>query len=150
LEEAEAMSEALQNLNLAIEEWRNTRTRPENQPVPVNPYGVKIHAMNMEWAEIKDEHARALDAKRQRYQERVAKLTELSARWKAENPTPTTGRGSRRLVHSDGVKIAAAQALRAGVNKSTVRALLGIADTNRLDTLLAEGEALLNTKQGES
>jgi hypothetical protein len=147
LEEAGAMSDPITNLNRAIEEWRRTRTRPENRQVPVNPYGAKIYAMNMEWAEIKDEHARQLDAKRERYQEQVAKLQELSARWKAENPAPATGRGAKRLTHSDAVKIAAAEAIRAGTTKSTVRVMLGISDTGRLDALLAEGEQLL--KAGE-
>jgi hypothetical protein len=41
------------------------------------------------------------------------------------------------------VKIAAAEAIRAGTTKSTVRVMLGISDTGRLDALLAEGEQLL-------
>lgn len=149
MEEAQPMSDALQNLIEAIAEWRETRSAPTVEPIARNPYGAKIYALNMDWARTKDEHARLLDEKRAKYQEQVDKLHELAARWKADNPQKAAkDTGRRRLEHPDEIKTWAAQALREGVSKSTIRALLGIADTERLNTLLAEGEALLKAREG--
>jgi hypothetical protein len=143
------MSDTIQNLISAVDQWRGTRSAPTVTPLERNPYGAKIYAMNMEWAEIKDEHERQLDAKRTQYQEQVDRLHELSARWKAEHPEQTgQTRGRPKAFHSDEIKRLAAKALREGTNKTTIRALLGVAGTEKLNGILAEGEALLKAEEG--
>jgi hypothetical protein len=137
------MGNALQNLSEAVEAWRTTRVEAPVRVAESNPYGAKIYQMNLDWAEVKRQHAEALEARRIQYQEQVDRLHELSARWRADHPVPKGGRGRPRIEHSDDVKRAAAQAVLEGENRTVVRALLGISSTERLNTILAEGQALL-------
>jgi hypothetical protein len=143
------MSDPITNLSQAVKRWRGERTTPTVEPLERNPYGAKIYQANLAWAETKKRHAQALEAERAEYLKMVEKYTEMSARWKAENPTQTGQRSGRpRAHHPDEIKILAARALREGTSKTVIRSLLGISDTDKLNTLLAEGEALLKAQGG--
>lgn len=141
------MSNAVQNLIQELAEWRKHRSSAEVSPRSSNPYGVKIYDLNMQWARTREEHAKALEAQRTQYLEQREKLTELSARWKADNPTPKLPTGRPATPYPDALKIAAARALQEGTTKTAIRGILGIGSTEKLDAILTEGAALIEAEE---
>jgi hypothetical protein len=144
------MTNTLENLTQAVEQWRGERGNHPIAPREKNPYGAKIFALNKEWSAIKKAHAAELEAKRKNYREQVVKFQELSNLWEKDNrgPRPDSAkRGPARQEHSDEVKKAAAAAIREGHKKTTVRVILGVSNTARLNEILDQGEALLKAEE---
>lgn len=144
------MTSALENLTQAIEEWRQERGNQPTAPRERNPYGAKIYSLNKEWSAIKKAHAAELEGKLKNYREQIARLQELSALWEKDNRGPrpdSTKRGPARQEHSDEVKKAAAAAIRGGHKKTTVRVILGLSNTQRLNEIIEQGEALLQAEE---
>lgn len=146
------MSELVE-LQAAISTWRADRDNEKDSRKANpqrNPYGKRIHGLNMDWAAAKAEHEAKLAAARAEYDAEYAKLRALHAQWEGAQPDKakvTAGRPS--TPHPDAVKIAAARARNAGVSKTLVRSLLGIANTEKLNALLREGQELLRREEGE-
>jgi hypothetical protein len=144
------MTDALQHLHDTVDHWRSNRTVAAREALPENPYGPKLHDLNTKWGEVLAEHDKLIADKREAYLEERRKLTERSAQWREAHPAPKRKPGRPTTPHPDEVKIAAAKALQEGVSKSTVRAVLAVVDTKKLDQILQDGEALLNNEKEES
>jgi hypothetical protein len=145
------MSTELSDLQDAVETYRTQRdeTRVEKIQAERNPYGRSLHDLNVEWGKTKAEHEAKIKAQRDAYLKRASDLRNLSKAWDLEHPVvarPVRGRIPNEWP--DEVKRAAAQAIEAGTNKSLVRTILGLSDTERLNRLLAEGDALLHHQDG--
>lgn len=144
------MTNEIQNLILAIEEWRGSKTTTGPSAKIKSPYGAKIYEANMKWAATKQAALEAIKADEEKYQAEIGKLNDLHNRWLAEQSQgriETAKRGPKRHEHSDDVKMAAAAAIRAGYKRTLVRITLGLNDTQRLNELLREGEELLQVQE---
>lgn len=142
------MSDALTKLHTLVQEWRETREEPRIKPKDRNPHGQKIYDLNMAWNAKKKAALAAIEEDYQRFLNAVAYEQEQKNKWDAENHTPATkiGRpGRHKHEHPVEIKKAAAQAIRDGFTKTQVRIHLGITNTERLNEILATGEALLQT-----
>lgn len=144
-----------ENLRQAVEKWRRgvKSERTEGGDTrPKNPYGQKIYDLNYAWGDTKRAHEEKIKAEYEEYKSTLADLSAKSEAWKREYDYTPSGVASGRPQnpdYSDEVKIAAAALYRERGAKTMVRILLGTSDTARLNRALAEGEALLQSREAE-
>jgi hypothetical protein len=145
------MSDALQNLVQAIDDWRTDRKDEVKAKAEraKNPYGGKILQLHKEWGAKRRAALAAIEADRQQYLRDVERYTQLSRDWVAEHPTLPGAPGRPPAPVPDSIKILAAQALRDGRAKTAIRGVLGVANTRKLNEILAEGEALLKAQEAQ-
>lgn len=141
-----------QNLFEVVQKWRRgvESARAEAGDVrSKNPYGRKIYDLNQAWGEVKREHDAKIAAAHEEYKSTLADLLAKSAEWKNEYAEAEAPVGRpKNPDYSDEVKIAAAEALRRGEKKTTIRVVLGVNHTPTLNRVLTEGEALLKAREG--
>jgi hypothetical protein len=143
------MTDALQNLIQAVDEYRGKKEDAVERAQAKSPYGQKIYDLNMEWAAKKKAAIEALAADEAQYKAEVEKFTKLHNAWASDNrqQTPHANRGRPKNQWPDEVKMAAAQAIRDKYSRTMVRGALGISNTARFNILLREGEELLQVQE---
>lgn len=143
------MTDALHNLIEQVEIYRGTKFDKVQTTKVKSPYGKKIYDLNMAWAARRKEAMEALEAEEAEYRKEVEKYTKLHNAWASDNrqQTKSDRRGRPQNQWPDELKIAAAQAIRAGYGRSMVRTAIGISNTARFNLILAEGEELIQAQE---
>ena len=132
---------SIDELRAEVKKYRELNWAVQRRDSGVSPSARALQVLNSEYGEAKRAAKAAYMAERER-------LLEAIAAERAVRPVRARGRAPFG-PYPDSLKVAAYNLYREAGSKTLVRTMLGVTDTQKLNTLLAEGKELWKAKREE-